>query len=938
MLLPKSKYSKSIFLFLLFATNLYSQEIILTGSPKTPINISSNMALFLDSTAQLTLEQVITKAFIPLNKDHFIFPFSNNIYWVKFQLKNVDVKNKDWIIRWNNPLVEQLDFYISDSLQKNYQHSEQKLYTTQKLKKLYEEEPHFAFELAPNTTKTLFIKLSSKRGHYGSIHLYSNTSFVNFRYDNFAQQGVINGLIFFRLLLVIILGFFIVKELAFKAYSFQVLLKTAAFWALQNILGPIFTDNPAWAAKINIISTNSTTIGMSVFLLAALAIDKLPKWVRFTFYFFIFVTMTINVVIWMDYQWYWLKATFYNTIICALFAFTIYGYSIYKKLPINIYYSIPFLLGHISYLLINMRILTGIEYKPLFSIGSFLFLSEIFVFIIFLGQIFRKAEVSKWTIQQKLDFNIEQNIRLQELDALKTNFFTNISHEIRTPLTLITAPLQELIAKYPSDSLIPLIQRNAQRLHVLINQLLDISKLEAGQIQPEINQIELVCYLRTFFSSFTSLAQSRQIHFDIAQSHAEVWGFIDAEKLEKILANLLSNAFKFTNEGGKVSVSIDYQISQSSNAAQWLTIKVSDTGIGIAQKKIGQIFNRFYQVEAHQKRGYEGTGIGLALVKELVEVLKGTIRVNSQEKVGTTFTVSLPVDKATWKDYIHIPQQTQETVSPSSILNQVLGNHTPVINHSSTSVAETDNILLIIDDNADIRTFIRSVFENKYKIIEAVDGQEGIEKAIQLLPNTVICDLMMPRMDGFEFCKAMKTDERTSHIPIIMLTAKANTESRIEGFEIGADDYLTKPFNTEEIQARVKNLLDKQEKLKQYYTNNNSEHTSNTSKTNSIEHAFLHRAKEVVEKHLSHNSFDVMQFSQEMNMSTSQLLRKLKALTNQTVVEFIRDYRLQRAASLLSQGKGNVSEVALQVGFESSSYFTKVFLEKFGVVPSEYKN
>lgn len=193
MLLPKSKYSKSIFLFLLFATNLYSQEIILTGSPKTPINISSNMALFLDSTAQLTLEQVITKAFIPLNKDHFIFPFSNNIYWVKFQLKNVDVKNKDWIIRWNNPLVEQLDFYISDSLQKNYQHSEQKLYTTQKLKKLYEEEPHFAFELAPNTTKTLFIKLSSKRGHYGSIHLYSNTSFVNFRYDNFAQQGVING-------------------------------------------------------------------------------------------------------------------------------------------------------------------------------------------------------------------------------------------------------------------------------------------------------------------------------------------------------------------------------------------------------------------------------------------------------------------------------------------------------------------------------------------------------------------------------------------------------------------------------------------------------------------------------------------------------------------------------------------------------------------------
>ena len=901
-----------------------NRVIVLSAKSKIPLDITQNMAIFTDSTGQLPFVKIPARAFIQNTKNYPFFPFSNNAYWIRFKFKNTDALNKDWVLVWNNAMVEKLDFYLSDNDETNFSHTEQQLYTTQKLKKLYEESPHYEFTLAPNSSKILYLKLSNKRGNYPTINLFSASAFVNDRYDNFATQGIINGLVLFRFFLVLILGFFIIKDSIFKAYSFQIITKTAAFFSLQSILGPLFTNDPSTAIVINFLGINSSVIGSCIFVLYALDLKNFPKWTLYTVYLWISVTLFINIANSIDYQWYWLKAGVWEGVLCAIFISGLYVYAILKKMPINAPYSIPFMLGILSYFLVNVRLLTGVEIKPAFTISFILFLGEILVFVLFLGKIYRRAELNTAIAEQNLDFNIEQNNRLKELDNLKTTFFTNISHELRTPLTLIASPIQELMVKYPSDTLLPIMNRNAQRLLTLINQLLDISKLEAGQMKVEMREDNLPKHLKTLASSFISLAESKKISFEFSQNQNDIIAYFDKDKLDKIVTNLLSNAFKFTPEGGQVVVR-----SHFSEDSKTINIEASDTGVGIQKAQLDKIFDRFYQIDDSHHRNYEGTGIGLALVKELVGVLKGTIEVKSQKNIGTSFYVNLPIE---------IQNNPKNSKQESKQILQLNDTHTQQTTDFgnqliTNSNAVNNNILLIVDDNEDIRTYVRSIFESCYQIIEAIDGKDGIEKAQQTVPTLIISDLMMPEMDGFEFCKYLKTHELTSHIPVVMLTAKANMESRIEGLALGADDYLIKPFNTQEIKVRVKNLLDKQENLRQYFTRNNAEIES--VKINPIEIIFFTKTKDILAKHLSESTYEVEHFCQEMNMSSSQLRRKIKALTNQTIVEFIRDFRLQTAAELLMNY--SVSDVAFRVGFESLSYFTKAFQEKFGVLPSEFK-
>ncbi len=363
-----------------------------------------------------------------------------------------------------------------------------------------------------------------------------------------------------------------------------------------------------------------------------------------------------------------------------------------------------------------------------------------------------------------------------------------------------------------------------------------------------------------------------------------------------------------------------------------MSIEVSDTGIGIESEKLNKIFDRFFQVDDTQNRKYEGTGIGLAIVKEMVGVLKGKISVESQRNVGTTFTINLPIDFVTWQGFI--VEKNEDLAIYKNDSQAKLSVNLPIERNS----LENDNIMLIVDDNEDIRYYIRSIFEKEFKIIEATNGKDGIEKATAQVPDIIISDLMMPEMDGFEFCKILKADEKTSHIPIIMLTAKANIESRIEGLELGADDYLIKPFNNQEMEARVKNLLVIREKLKKYYQKNSTQILVDTDvKINIIDEQFIKKVKDIIENHLSDSQFSIEQLANEVSLSTTQLRRKIKALSNQTIVEFIRLYRLEKAAQLLNQNAGNVSEIAFNVGFDSLSYFSKVFQETYGVSPSDFR-
>ncbi|RIV17290.1 hybrid sensor histidine kinase/response regulator [Fibrisoma montanum] len=579
---------------------------------------------------------------------------------------------------------------------------------------------------------------------------------------------------------------------------------------------------------------------------------------------------------------------------------------------------------------------------------------------------FYRFQKQRWQLEQRVVFEQQAAGRLAELDALKTQFFANISHEFRTPLTLILGPIEQAVQEYAHDARFPLIQRNAQRLLSLINQLLDLSKLEAGQLRPEPEPGDLAGFFRILASSFTSLAESRKVRFIFVQNESERQALFDRDKLEKIVSNLLSNAFKFTPSGNEVKMTVHYPRLGQSGVLQ---CTIEDTGIGIAPQYLPYIFERFYQgpvrtVEgqtnhdggdaAYRPRPYEGTGIGLALVHELVKVIGGSIDVVSTENVGTTFIVTMPVSDV-------LP--ARGTASPANAnvpaeKSPQISSGMPVLSVPQTDSTEPDglsstseNVLLIIDDNDDIRAYVRSVFAADYQIIEAVDGQDGLEKATASLPDIVICDLMMPRLDGFGFCRALKTGEATSHIPVVMLTAKATVEDRIEGFDLGADDYLTKPFYRAEIQARVRNLVSQRQRLFQRFAARATPQTTPApTETRAVagqpepakpallaaEQKFLDRLKAVVLQHLDNTEFTVETLAEAVNMSRAQLHRKLRAVANTTPTDFIRHIRLAHAAQLLQAGDQSVTQVAYAVGFDNLSYFAKVFQERYGVLPSQW--
>lgn len=530
---------------------------------------------------------------------------------------------------------------------------------------------------------------------------------------------------------------------------------------------------------------------------------------------------------------------------------------------------------------------------------------------------FQRNKQSK--IAQQLAFEQKEAERLAELDDLKNRFFANISHEFRTPLTLILSPLQDLIKASPEHSTFKTMKQNAERLLTLINQLLDLSKLESGNTEVQQQSIEVVQFLKYLFSSFESLAQSKQILFQYEQSHEQWWGKMDTDKVEKITTNLLSNSFKFTPENGRIQVRVNFTDQQ-------IQLKVQDFGIGIDSKQLPHIFDRFYQADSTSNRHYEGTGIGLALVKELVNALGGSITVESQVGIGTTFVTTLPCQ--------------QVTDGQAIVVTPILNDQTQPVefsaNNTTPDPSQTNGLILIVEDNRDLRHYIRQQFEPHYQVVEAKDGQEGIEIAIDLVPDLVICDLMMPRLDGFGFCKILKTNEITSHIPVVMLTAKATLENRLEGLELGADDYLAKPFNSDELQIRVRNLIQVRQNLRQKFNGVYVTENLTTAVDTTLDDVFLQRIRDTIEKHLSNTAFDVEILAEPMNISSVQLRRKLKALTGQTAIEFVRNYRLEKAATLLKNKKGNVSEVAYLVGFESLPYFSKSFQERFGKKPSEW--
>lgn len=578
--------------------------------------------------------------------------------------------------------------------------------------------------------------------------------------------------------------------------------------------------------------------------------------------------------------------------------------------------------------------------------------------IILLALIFawRSYDLKRHRLKQELEIEHVQTEKLEELDKMKSRFFANISHEFRTPLTLILGPLQNLLSKASdkeSEQELDMMQRNARRLQKLINQLLNLSKLEAGKMKLQAREENIVSLARLFVQSYESYATQRNISLLFTSEADEILVYVDREKIEKILNNLLSNAFKFTPDGGSIEVTVGSGKSEDRSrepevgspkfavGSQCVEIKVSDTGAGISSDRLEHIFDRFYQADDSYTKDQEGSGIGLALTKELVDLHNGEIIVESDPGRETTFSVYLPMGKSHLK--VEEILKKKEPVYEQFVPNipdsiSLTDEQKPLTEDQPADTLDTTTpIVLIVEDNADLRLYIRGFLDQNYHVIEAIDGKDGLNKAIKIIPDLIISDVMMPNMDGYQLCNKLKTDEKTSHIPIILLTARASMESKIEGLETGADDFITKPFEPQELQVRVKNLIEQRNKLKEWYKKEMSvEEHKPIPVLPTIDQQFLEKAKNVVHQNMAEPDFSVEDFVKETAMSRTQLHRKLRALVDQSASEFIRTLRLNRAAELLLQNIGNISEISYDVGFNNPPYFSDCFNKQFGMSPSEY--
>ena len=515
----------------------------------------------------------------------------------------------------------------------------------------------------------------------------------------------------------------------------------------------------------------------------------------------------------------------------------------------------------------------------------------------------------------------QENRRLKELDAFKSKLYTNITHEFRTPLTIISGMVEQINGHDQEKNM---IKRNSSNLLNLVNQILDLRKLESGMMQLELVQDNIIAHLRYIFESFQSFAQSEGITLHFLPDAEEVWMDYDPEKVLRIISNLLSNAIKFTPRGGDVYLIVNNTRRVFKTRRVLLTIKVKDTGIGIPPDKLPRVFDQFYQVEDPTIQAKTGTGIGLTLTKELVNLMQGTITVDSTPGEGSTFTVELPIMQKAKVEIHAAPPETIGTLPLAGI-------------EMEKKEAQDHPTLLIIEDNTDIAQYLISCLQHLYQVEVAENGEEGIDTALDLVPDIIISDVMMPLKDGFEVVDTLKNDERTSHIPIILLTARVDAESRLAGLRRGADAYLTKPFNQEELLIRLENLLVIRKNLQARYHTPTPKEPSQ-EKSIQIEDEFIKKVKKIIEDHLHDEDFDVNRLCHKVGMSRSNLHRKIKTLTKRSTSHYIRAVRLHKARELLKDTGLNVSEVAYQVGFRDPRYFSRTFSEEFGRSPSELRN
>ncbi|MFV5698404.1 two-component regulator propeller domain-containing protein [Flavobacterium sp. ZT3R17] len=568
------------------------------------------------------------------------------------------------------------------------------------------------------------------------------------------------------------------------------------------------------------------------------------------------------------------------------------------------------------------------------------------VFLLLGGYYFNKMMVSR--LNKNKGIILEQNKRVQEkaLNEKKFQFFTNISHELRTPLTLIMNSIDDIIR---DDTLnlatrtkekLNIIHKNTNRLYRLINELLDFKKLESNKLKVKAVKLNLVDFIKEVVIHFREELSIKGIEFDLDSDVADLTIWSDADMLEKIIFNILSNAIKVTPNGGTININLQstdklfhLPLVNKTEGVKAVEIIISDTGPGIEKGELEKIFERFYQVENLNKSYYGGTGIGLELVRDFVRLHKGEIEVDSKVGEGTTFTIILPIGKSHFDDNEILLNSIAVQVKKEQALTSFEIEKEKGIDIDENLHKYT---LLIVEDNYELRDYLKKELENEYKVLVANNGKNGIDLANEFLPDIILTDVMMPEMDGFDFCKNIKRDLRTSHIPVLMLTAKTEIEDRIEGIEVGADAYMVKPFDMRLLRLRLSQLITSRQLIFNKYFSLISE-VPEGIKTLSLDKEFIEKVLNYIKENISNPDLNVESLATQLKLSRSQFYRKIKVLTNQTANEFLRNVRLQKAKQILEMDNVSISEVCYKTGFSSPSYFTKCFKSYFGILPTDVK-
>jgi DNA-binding response OmpR family regulator/two-component sensor histidine kinase len=535
----------------------------------------------------------------------------------------------------------------------------------------------------------------------------------------------------------------------------------------------------------------------------------------------------------------------------------------------------------------------------------------------------------------------------QQLTNMKLRFFTDISHELRTPLTLISGPLEYVLENtaLPADAReqLMVVERNSNRMLRLINQILDFRKIQNKKMKMRVQHVEVVGYTRKIMENFEALAEEHHIDFLFETEKEAIYLWVDIDKYEKIVYNLLSNAFKYTPEGKMITVFVREN-------EQTVSVGVQDQGIGIAENKKKSLFVRFENLVDTNLFNQSSSGIGLSLVRELVEMHKASISVDSKLGEGSCFRVDFLKGREHYDETVEILQSDLNVSgvdSPSVTMSESHASHEDV-HPEEGDLSSVKSLMLLVEDNAELRLFLRSIFASDYRVVEAANGVEGFDKALNLVPDIIISDVMMPEKDGLEMMKELRSEMTTSHIPMILLTAKTAIESKLEGLEYGADDYITKPFSATYLKARVKNILLRRQKLQELYR----EQLMNAGSMMSVEEVheeekvpdmspndrkFMDKLMELMEKNMDNGDLIVDDLVQHMAVSRSVFFKKLKTLTGLAPVEFIKEVRINRAVQLIETGEFSMTQIAYMVGINDPRYFSKCFKQKMGMTPTEYK-